>query len=96
MQPQFDYTLDLCSYAMTITLERFTVDIHILLYVLHVLHMYVQLAGNFMKNTQNMAIRIKISDIKLSLSADVVSYNCDHVHMHLLKLFYYLTCILHV
>ena len=26
-----------------------------------------------MKNTQSMAIRIKISDIKLSLSADVVS-----------------------
>ena len=26
-----------------------------------------------MKNTQSIAIRIKISDIKLSLSADVVS-----------------------
>ena len=30
-----------------------------------------------MKNTQNVAIRIKTSDIKLSLSADVVSDSID-------------------
>ena len=46
-----------------------------------------QLAGNFMKNIQNVAIRIKTSDIKLSLCADVVSGAVDacmyiHVYMY--------------
>ena len=38
-----------------------------------------QLTGNFMKNTQHVATRIKTSDIKLSLSADVVSWYCTCV-----------------
>jgi son of sevenless-like protein len=35
----------------------------------------LKLAGNVMKNTQSVAIRIKVSDIKLSLNADVALHS---------------------
>ena len=40
----------------------------------------MQLAGNFVKNTRIVAICIGTSDIKLSLSADIVSTYATHIN----------------